>query len=121
MKEIKANKELKEVKNEIVMGLGIRECVILGATAAFVGFLFIKSNLPTMLMCYLTAPLIGAATLLIAARPGGMPAEKFMLAMIKSLLINNRKYKYADRHKEEVVRNVLRRHRKEGLQDNENS
>lgn len=121
MREIKANKEIKEVKNEIVMGLGIRECVILGATAVFVGFLFIKSSLPTMVMCYLTAPLIAAATLLVAARPGGMPAEKFMLAMIKSLLINNRKYKYADRHKEEVVRNVLKRHRKEGLQDNENS
>lgn len=121
MKEIKANKEIKEVKNEIVMGLGIRECVILGVTAAFVGFIFIKSSLPTMVMCYLTAPLIAVATLLIAARPGGMPAEKFMLAMIKSIRINNRKYKYADRHKEEVVRNVAKRDRKEGLQGNENS
>lgn len=121
MREIKANKEIKNVKNEIIMGLGIRECLILGVTAVFVGFLFIKSSLPSMVMCYLTAPVIAAATLLVAARPGGMPAEKFMFAMLRSILINNRKYKYADRQKEEVVRNVTKRHRKEGLQGIENT
>ncbi len=115
MKDIKANKEIKEVKNEIIMGLGIRECSILGVTALFAGYIFIKSSLPTMVMCYLVAPLVAVATLLIAARPSGMPAEKFLLAMIKSIFINNKKYKYADRHKEEVVRNVIKRHRKKGF------
>lgn len=118
--EVKANKEIKSIRSELFYGMGIREIVILSVTAGIVGFMFAKAHINIMILCYLTAPFIAAATMMIAAHPCGMLPEQFVAAMFKSAFVNNRKYSY--KHTEKgAVAVVIKNHRKTGLHEAEDT
>jgi len=116
--EVKSNKELKKIKAEIVMGLGFRELLIMTIAGISVFILFIKLDIPVFLLCYLTAPVIAVATLLIALKPCGMYPEQFFLVMVKSIFVNHRKLSIHDERMEGVVNNVAKSYRKKGLHKN---
>lgn len=116
--EVKSNKELKKIKAEVYMGLGFREICILIVTGIIVFTVFIKAEIPVFILCYLTSPIIAAATMLIALKPCGMYTEKFVFCMIKSLFINGRKLVICDEKMEGVVKHVAKSYRKKGLHKN---
>ncbi|MDD6402363.1 MAG: PrgI family protein [Lachnospiraceae bacterium] len=112
MLEVKANKELKNIKSEIFMGLGSREIIILVICGAIVGFIFYRVKLPILILSYITAPLIALATFLIASRPFGYPPEKFLFIMIKSQFINGKPFKFEKKTYKGVIEDVAKNHRK---------
>ncbi len=118
MLEVKTNKEIRNIKQEIFKGLGIREIVIFGVAICVVGYMFISMQLPQMLITYIASPILMLATFIAISRPCGMQPERFLLAMIKSVFINNRKIKIDDIRMKEVEKRVIKNHRKAGLRKN---
>lgn len=112
MLEVKANKELKNIKAEIFMGLGIRDLIIVILCGAVVALIFYRVKLPIMILSYVTAPIIALATYLIASRPFGYPPEKFLFIMLRSLFINRKKYKFRRITYKGVIENVAKNNRK---------
>lgn len=113
--EVKSNKEIKKIKAEIFMGLGMREIIIFLAAIAVVGYLFLSLKFPEIVLTIITSPILAAATIIAVARPGGLPAEVFLMYMIRSLFINNRPLKYVRVKEEEEVKNVIKGNRKKRL------
>lgn len=119
--EVKSNKEIKKIKAEIFMGMGIREISIISIAAVIVFVLFLKLTLPVMVICYLASPLIAAATMLIAFRPCGMIPEQFLIAMLRSIFVNRRCLKYSDEKMKGVFESVIKDNRKAGLRETKNT
>lgn len=118
--EVKSNKELKKIRAELFYGMGIREIAIFSITAVVVGFIFIRLKINAMIICYVTAPLIAAATLMIAFKPCGMLPEQLVLAMFKAVFINKRKF-VLQKEEREAVAHVIKSHRKAGLHETEDT
>lgn len=115
MLEVKTNKEIRNIKSEIFFGLGIREIIIFGITTVIVAYLFLVLKLNEILVSIIASPILALATMLAVARPCGVAPEQFLIAMLKSMFINNRKLIPDDEGMKEVERRVTTTHRKKGL------